>query len=115
MIPDMAEIIMAEFDESNFRSSDGNCSSLKDALGGVLAEPETRATGTDGEENAGLAAINIPNQEAVAVWFSWLLLDSEVQVRQRVIGHEAYHLAFFDDPHNGPLADSAAHYCFRAC
>lgn len=46
------------------------------------------------------------------MWFHNRLFGSSVSLseKHRVIGHEAYHLAFESD--DGPLADWAAQYCF---
>jgi len=92
--------------EDGYRS-DSQCGRMRSSLWTAL-----ELNGYDGEGTAAGLSAYWGGGAVVGVWFHNRLFGTSVSLRekQRVFGHEGYHLAFESDDHE--LGNWAAEYCF---
>ena len=87
-----------------------NCSKLQTTMSTVI---ETDGAGFMGTSTSGTAGLSVYSSSGPkSVWFSSDVLTNNYTLseRERVVGHEAYHLAFLDS--NETMADQVTRYCF---
>lgn len=102
--------ILDAFNDSTFRSEDLECEDLKTVLTDVMDTNTKRARGTH-SSTRGVARWNVSTEERKLVWFWEALMSMDDTARQRIVAHEAYHLAEFSG--DNAAADTAGLYCFN--
>lgn len=113
-----ASRIIQLFADSGFRSTDPECQQMKSVMNDIIDFQKRGNTGLPpaGTNYGGLSVFSKELSAPIAVWFNKHLFSYSVEEQQRVVGHEAYHLAYLDDSdesegENG-RANQAARYCF---